>query len=406
LRQPDFSRLLGGAATWPLSMRNGLGLLRAALAAVVLLLVAHDFIIHRAVAVEVQCIEASKYKYLYQIFGGDSKRFAAYLQLDAGKLPNPEHCRAALISGGVEAPQAKDAEKLLAVITQNQGWLAALHLASGGGKVGTGYQLGFLTRSFWLKTYTVSTIGSTLIYEPDFFVAPLPDGSTPAPAPEASPEMGPAEGWQSYLAARRKLAPVSVSNRGCASACGLVQVAGVDRFGLVHVHRSRYSGKDSFIDLSKSMSATNEGLMQSEEVQVSYYRQMDPGADFIQLYQSTPPETVTPAEVTRYPRYVADYLNAKCSADVGQLQRLERQLRITTNELGSPLFGLWIKTDRLREASRKVREQRSKAEQCVAAAHEKERLTTFAKLCGNGCDRQKLLATVEGKIRELGKAPR
>jgi hypothetical protein len=59
----------------------------------------------------------------------------------------------------------------------------------------------------------------------------------------------------------------------------------VDRFGLVHVHRSRYSGKDSFIDLSKSMSATNEGLMQSEEVQVSYYRQMDPGADFIRLYQ-------------------------------------------------------------------------------------------------------------------------
>jgi len=368
------------------------------------LCLAHDFVIGRATAVEVQCIEASKYKYLYQIFGGDSKKFATYLQLDAGKLPSPEHCRAALISGGIEAPQAKDADKLLAVIAQNQGWLAALHLASGGGKVGTGYQLGFLTRNFWLKTYTVSTMGTALVYEPDFFVAPLTVGS--APALEPSPETGPAEGWQSYIAAQKKLAPISVSHRGCASACGLIQVAGVDRFGLVHVHRSRYSGKDSFIDLSKSMSATNEGLMQSEEVQVSYYRQMDPGSDFIRLYQSTPPETVTPAEVTRYPRYVADYLNAKCNADVGQLQRLERQLRVTTNDLSSPLFGLWIKADHLREAAKKVREQRSKAEQCVAAAHEKERLATFAKLCGNGCDRQKMLVTVDGKIRELGKAPR
>jgi hypothetical protein len=217
--------------------------------------------------------------------------------------------------------------------------------------------------------------------------------------------MGPAEAWQGYLAAQKKLAPVQVSHRGCASACGLIQVAGVDRFGLVHVHRSRYSGKDSFIDLSKSMSATNEGLMQSEEVQVSYYRQMDPGPDFIRLYQSTPPDTVTPAEVTRYPRYVADYLNAKCNADVGQLQRLERQLRTTSNDLSSPLFGLWVKTDQLREAAKRVREQRSKAEQCVAAAHEKERLVTFAKLCGNGCDRQRVLAAVDGKIRELGKAP-
>ena len=400
-----FTIRLAWAITWSLSARNGLRFMRPLLLVTLVLCLVQDFVIGRAAAIEVQCIEASKYKYLYQIFGGDSKKFATYLQLDAGKLPNPEHCRAALISGGIEAPQAKDADKLLAVITQNQGWLAALHLASRGGKIGTGYQLGFLARSFWLKTYTVSTMGSALVYEPDFFVAPLTVGSTPAPAPEPSPEMGPAEAWQGYLAAQKKLAPVQVSHRGCASACGLIQVAGVDRFGLIHVHRSRYSGKDSFIDLSKSMSATNEGLMQSEEVLASYYRQMDPGPDFIRLYQSTPPETVTPAEVTRYPRYIADYLNAKCNADVGQLQRLERQLRITTNDLSSPLFGLWIKADQLREAAKRVREQRSKAEQCVAAAHEKERLVTFAKLCGNGCDRQRVLAAVDGKIRELGKAP-
>jgi hypothetical protein len=376
-----------------------------------LLCVAEGTLVGRATAIEVTCIEASKYKYLYQIFGGDPKKFAAYLQLDVAKLPNPEHCRAALVSGGIGSPQAKEADKLYAFVAQNQGWLAALHLASGGGSVGSGYQLGFLARNFWLKTYTVSTMGTNLVYEPDFFVAPLPTPSSgpapaPAPPPTPSPESGLADGWQSYLAAQKKLAPIPVAQRFCASACGLIQVAGVDRFGMVEVHRARYSGKDSFIDLSKSMSVTNEGLMQSEELQVAYYRQMDPGPDFIRLYQSTPPETVTPAEVTRYPRYVADYLNAKCNADVGQLQRLERQLRVTTNDLVSPLFGLWIKADHLREASRKVREQRSKSEQCVAAAHEKERLAAFAKICGNGCDRSKVFATVDGKIRDLGKAPK
>jgi hypothetical protein len=312
-----------------------------------------------------------------------------------------------LITGNIDPPEAKDADKLLAFIAQNQGWLAALHLASGGGRIGTGYQLGFLARSFWLKTYTVNTAGSMLVYTPDFFVPPL-TSTAPAPASELAPVPSPAsalaEGWQAYLAAQKTLAPVTVLHRACTSACGLIHTAGVERFGLVRVHRSRYSGQGTFIDLSKSMSATNEGLMQSEELQASFYRQMDPGPDFIRLYQSTPPETVTPVEVSRYPRYTADYLNARCGADVGQLQRLERAFHLAINELGSPLFGLWIKTDRLREATRQIREQRGKAEQCVAAAHEKERLSAFASRCGHGCNRQRLLAAVDGKIRDLAKA--
>ena len=118
-----FTIRLAWAITWSLSARNGLRFMRPLLLVTLVLCLVQDFVIGRAAAIEVQCIEASKYKYLYQIFGGDSKKFATYLQLDAGKLPNPEHCRAALISGGIEAPQAKDADKLLAVITQNKvGW--------------------------------------------------------------------------------------------------------------------------------------------------------------------------------------------------------------------------------------------------------------------------------------------
>src|SRR5262245_4290450 len=66
----------------------------------------------RAAALEITCIEASRYKHLYKIFGGDARKFAAYLQIDPGRLPNPEHCRAALVSGKVEPVLAQDVVKL------------------------------------------------------------------------------------------------------------------------------------------------------------------------------------------------------------------------------------------------------------------------------------------------------
>jgi len=369
---------------------------------------------NRAAAIEITCIESSKYRHLYQLFGGDQKKLAAYLQIVTNRLPDPEFCRAALITGKVEPAKSQDVNKLLEFVVKNQGWLAALHLSSEGGAIGTGYQLAFLARAFWLKTYTVNVAGTALIYTPDFFVPPL--AAPPGPAatgtaaagatPEPSPESELAQGWKAYLAEQKKLAPTTVTFRACVSACGLIHAAGIERFGQVRVHRSRYSGEGALIDLSKSMSVTNEGLMRSEELQVSFYQQMDAGPDFIRTYQSTPPETTTAVDVSRYPRYVADYLNARCNADAGQLQRLERQLNISISAVSSPLFGQWIKTDRLRSATHKVRDQRGKAEQCVAAAHERERLAAFDKMCGGGCDRQKLLTMVESKVRDLAKGSR
>jgi hypothetical protein len=371
--------------------------------------------IGRAATLEVTCIEASKYKHLYKIFGGDARKFAAYLQIDPGRLPGPEHCRAALISGKVEPPSAQDVAKLADIIVQNEGWLATLHLSSTGGSVTSGYQLGFLARNFWLKTTTARTAGTAFLYTPDFFVPPLGGATAPAgtestaPAPAAAPAPTPeanlAQGWQAYLAEQRKLAPVQASP-ACISACGLIHAAGIERFGVVRLHRSRYSGEDAFIDQSRSMTVTNEGLMRSEETQVTFYRQMDAGPDFISTFQSTPPETTMPVDVSRYPRYVADYLNARCSADVGQLQRLERQVELSISYLTVPMFGPSIKVDRLRGAMQKVREQRSKSEQCVASAHEKERLAAYDRLCKGGCDKQKLAAMAREKVQDLARAVR
>jgi hypothetical protein len=46
-----------------------------------------------AAAIVVECIEASKYKYLWHIFGNNPGKLAQYLETDSAKLPGPEFCR-------------------------------------------------------------------------------------------------------------------------------------------------------------------------------------------------------------------------------------------------------------------------------------------------------------------------
>ena len=60
-------------------------------------------------ALEVQCIEASKYKHLYLIFGNDRRKLLQYLRLNEANLPDAEACRALLVTGPME-PRARSRE--------------------------------------------------------------------------------------------------------------------------------------------------------------------------------------------------------------------------------------------------------------------------------------------------------
>jgi hypothetical protein len=354
-----------------------------------------------AAALEVTCIEASRYRHLYQLFGGDPKQFAAYLDLDPAQLPRPEHCRAVLLSGKVEPRSGNDLDQLLSVINANQGWLAVVQLSSGGGIIQTGYRLGFVTRMFWLKTHTATTFNRNLNYTPDFFVPPAAGG--PAEG-EEQPDAERIQNWRRYLTTQKGLSPHPLSGTGCASACGLIHTAGIDRAGEVRVHRARMGGgQDSFINLKKTMSETDRAMLRLELEQIAFYRQMDPGSDFVRQYQDTPAQTVTPVDVARFPRYVADYLTGRCKVNGDQLQELDRQIVNTISEIRSPLFGYWISTERLGRALRELRNLRADAERCIAAAHERERHSHFAKLCPNGCDRKTLIGMVEESVRALAK---
>ncbi len=67
--------------------------MRRAFQAVIAVLVLVVAAVERADALEITCIEASRYRHLYQLFGNDPKQLAAFLDLDsaetatAGVLP-------------------------------------------------------------------------------------------------------------------------------------------------------------------------------------------------------------------------------------------------------------------------------------------------------------------------------
>ena len=359
-------------------------------------------------AMEVQCIEASKYKHLYLIFGNDRRKLVQYLRLNEANPPDPEACRAVLVTGVME-PRARsrelgqppDSDKLLRAIAENRGWLATVYLASAGGNIGTGLVIAEITRMFWLKSEAPDHPSFT--YWPDFITRPaVASGRGEPELTEAvvPPELD--EGWKAYVRAVEGFAKSTVTaGRGrCASACTFAHVSAVERRGTVFVHRGRPSATAAG---DKSMQELLEQLHRSENRIIALYRTMDGGEEFVRLFQSTPTATTTPAEAARYPRYISDLLRSKCNADSQQLIERElafkRQIEEATGKAGDVAA-----TDRLKAQLTALQARRSAVERCVAASQEKERLTQFARFCPGTCDRALIDSTIMGKLKELGPA--
>ena len=355
------------------------------------------FAVNHAAALDVSCIEASRYKYLFQLFGGDTRKFIAYFNLPAGQLPRPEYCRAALLDGGLSSDE--DVTKVIKIIGDNHGWLATLYLRSGGGLVRVGVGIGILARNFWLKTYAASQRRGIMDYQPDFAMPP-PDK---LPITDLIPDNAPTlAGWQAYRASIAKLPPIKMggSEMFCASACTQIHAGGIDRKGISRVHRA--SGN------AKTLLATNEGLIGTDDFLVSFYRFMDAGPDFMRMYLLTTSATTTPLPISRFARHVSDVLAQKCGADADQLARLEAQIDASVADFGSQItfYGPSINLEHLRTMAARVRMRRMAAEQCVAAINEAERLTAYAGLCQNGCDQKKLNSLIVQKRNDIQKTIR
>lgn len=339
--------------------------------------------LHVAHAIEVHCIEASKYKYLYKIFGNDRRRMAEFLQVDASRMPDGEICRAVLVTGRIHGSaesrkldRSLDRDLFLDAIAQDNGWLATVYLASGGGNISHGLALGQMTRMFWLKTR--SPTQDRFLYRPDFLPA---DPSAPFMSEPAVPSEL-VSGWQDYLRTIEPFEFVSISaaaptqkHSRCASACTYLHVAGVDRLGTAFVHRGRPRRGDQ-----RTLSESIEGLHRAEVAVLAHYRNMDAGPDFMREFQNTPTATATPAVIDRFPRYVWDALFSKCRKDFdASPARVEQPLKQAFSPRG---------------------------ERCIAAVHEKERLAQFERYCSGGCNRSQILERVNSYIAGLsGRTP-
>ena len=118
-----------------------------------------------AAALEFQCIEASRYKNLLQIFHDDPSTFFSYFNISRRPLPSPETCRALLVTGTI-APDS--AAALLDRLIESRGWLAALYLSFSGTNIEQETAMAQVVRQFSLKTYEVR--GPVYFYQPDFAV--------------------------------------------------------------------------------------------------------------------------------------------------------------------------------------------------------------------------------------------
>jgi hypothetical protein len=125
---------------------------------------------------------------------------------------------------------------------------------------------------------------------------------------------------------------------------------------------------------------------------------MDAGSDVVRAYQSTSTNDLTPVTMTRSPRYVTDYLIAKCHADPEKLESIERQIDESLRDLSPSGFDLKLPLSHLRAGLVSVHARRQSVERCVARDEEKDRLQAFDRLCGKGCDVGKLAADFDADL--------
>ena len=91
------------AVSWPAPQRR----MRRAILGAVAFIVINGLATDQAAAIDIRCIEASKYKYLVQLFENDWDRLAAFAGVPVSQRPDPEACRAILITGRIEPTAGK-----------------------------------------------------------------------------------------------------------------------------------------------------------------------------------------------------------------------------------------------------------------------------------------------------------
>lgn len=330
-------------------------------------------------ALDIRCIEASRYRDLLQVFNDDAGAFYQYFGLERSKPLDPNACRAAVVSGQI-APG--DADRLLATISRNRGWLALLYLAFTGSDPQEEALLAHVVRTFWLRTYAARS--PTIRYAPDFAAI----ASTPVDA-QADQERPHSDGGaldaglRAYLRRGDLAIALNAPTPDCIDGCASVWAGGINRrtwFLLSLLNKPAPppppAGRAALIGWLDG-AGSNRGV-DGRRAQVS------------------------PAPATIMPPVAVNLVEEQCAIEVSAINSLSRRIGAAVSDASGKEFSVAaLQMGVLNPQFDSLRNAGARLQQCISGALERKRVAAFASLCGAVCDLAKLREQADAAVREF-----
>ena len=323
-----------------------------------------------ALALEFQCVEASKYRSLMRIFQDDPANFSSYFSLPRDQRPPMDACRALIATGTLAKG---DTRKLLEHVSQNKGWLAVIYLSHAGLAAEEEVKLATAIRELGLKTRFVGVQPAR--YAPDFASAqrlppPSSTNAWPAVPPPAANPLNRA--LNDYYQVTQVNLPVAAEQNWCRDGCVSLFLAGV------HRHAIWKTGSDP----QGGMAPTADP--QSLRLRAVWQRHLDTGQTVASGDPVPPLLNMTSTRPT--PAFSVQLLRTRCGADIDATIGLQDQIKTTVEGLSKRNFDRFVRIDTMMPRFENLQKVTARLERCVAGTYERERLAKFKQRCAAACD--------------------
>jgi len=327
-----------------------------------------------ALALEFQCIEASKYKSLMRIFQDDPANFSSYFSLPRDQRPPMDACRALIATGTIATG---DTRKFLEHVIKNKGWLAVVYLSHSGLAAEEEVKLATAIRELGLKTRYAGSQPAR--YAPDFASpARLPPPSStnawPAVPPPAANPLNRA--LNDYYQATQVNLPVAAEQNWCRDGCVSLFLAGVHRHALWKRGSDPQGGAAPTAD------------PQAQRLRALWQRHLDIGETIAAGAPAPPLLNMTSTRPT--PAFVVQMLRTRCGADIDATIGLQDQIKTTVEGLSKRNFDRFVRIDTMMPRFETLKKVTARLERCVAGTYERERLAKFKQRCAAACELDRL----------------
>lgn len=345
-------------------------------------------------AAEFRCIEASRYGNLLHIFGGDPIALLGYLGLEKRPPPDTGLCRAMAMTGEI---RRGDADALLEKLIQGKGWLAALYVSIDGSNIDEELKLAAAVRGFSLETFFVGEADWPIRYKPDFTDYWGSDmqfsvsAAVQAPADATSLNIG----LETFAQRVNRLLPVNACRAVCDRACATVWAGGVQR-----------SVPSASTASGAAAAGAPTGMVEDNCARAAFAAYLDKAPSVLSGFEAV----ALPGERSHAPPAMTSTLRERCGGEIGAVELLEKQFGETVARHARNQFHD-VSVEQFKQDSVAARSFLNESEtlrraaarlvQCVARAHEAERLASFEALCGSKCDKQKLSDSFAGTARQF-----